>query len=175
MNIFFTASYSGKAKYQKYYDLIIDSIKKTTVTLSSPELDKNFPTPDEVPHYQKIKDGIFNSDAVIMDVSEEGFQLGYEAALAVQNKKHVLVLSLHQDFSQKIDNRYFHASKYSEMNIEEIIFDFVNSLQKHQFDQRFNFFLSAKQLNTLGLNATKHNQTKSDYLRSLIDSSLQKT
>lgn len=171
MNIFFTASYIGKAKYQKYYDLIIDSIKKNNVTLQSPELDKNFPTPSDLPHYQKIKDGIFNSDAVIMDVSDEGFQLGYEAALSVQNKKHVLVLSLHRDFSQKIDNRYFHAAKYSDMNIDDIIFDFINSLQKHQFDQRFNFFLSQKQLNTLYLNATKHNQTKSDYLRSLIDNS----
>jgi len=169
MNIFFTASYTGKARYQKYYDLIIDSIKKTGVTLSSPELDVNFPTPDQIPHYQKIKDGIYNSDAVIMDVSEEGFQLGYEAALAVQNKKHVLVLSLSHDFTQKIDNRYFHGAKYSELNIDDIITDFINSLKHHQFDQRFNFFLSAKQLNTLDLNATKHNQTKSDYLRSLID------
>lgn len=172
MNIFFTASYTGKAKYQKYYDLIIDSIKKTGVSLQSPELDKNFPTPDNVLHYQKIKDGIYNSDAVIMDVSEEGFQLGYEAAMSVQNKKHVLILSINRDFSQKIDNRYFHAAKYSEMNIEEIISDFINSLQKHQFDQRFNFFLSQKQLDTISLNANKHNQTKSDYLRNLIDQSL---
>lgn len=172
MNIFFTCSYTGKAKYQKYYDLIIDSIKKTNVTLQSPELDKNFPTPDIYSHYQKIKDGIYHSDAVIMDVSDEGFQLGYEAAMSIQNKKHVLVLSLLRDFSQKIDNRYFHAAKYSELNIDDIITDFISSLQHHQFDQRFNFFLSQKQLNTLDLNATKHNQTKSDYLRSLIDSEI---
>lgn len=74
MNIFFTASYTGKAKYQRYYDLIIASIKKTNVHLSSPELDANFPAPDQVPHYQKIKDGIYSADAVIMDVSDEGFQ-----------------------------------------------------------------------------------------------------
>lgn len=106
-----------------------------------------------------------------MDVTDEGFQLGYEAALAIQNKKHVLVLSLLRDFSQKVDNRYFHAAKYSEMNIEEIISDFINSLRRHEYDQRFNFFLSKKQLDTLGLNATKSGQTKSDYLRSLIDNS----
>jgi len=171
MKIFFTCSYTGKAKYQKYYDLILDSIKKTGVDLSSPELDVSFPPPDVVPHYQRIRDGIYQADAVIMDVSDEGFQLGFEAATAIQNKKHVLVLSLLRDFSQRIDNRYFHAAKYSEMNIEEIISDFINSLRRHEYDQRFNFFLSQKQLQILGLNATKANQTKSDYLRSLIDKS----
>ena len=170
MNIFFTCSYSGKAKYQKYYDLIIASIKKTGVSLSSPELDNNFPRPDDSPHFQKMKSGITKADAIIIDVTDEGFQLGYEAALAVQNKKHVLCLSLLRDFSQRIDNRYFHAAKYSEMNIEEIISDFINSLQHHQFDQRFNCFLSQKQIKTLDLNASKLGLTKSDYIRKLIDS-----
>ena len=172
MNIFFTCSYTGKAKYQKYYDLIISSIKKTGVSLSSPELDVSFPPPDAGPHYQKIKDGIYNSDAVIMDVSDEGFQLGFEAAQAIQNKKHVLILSLFRDFSQKVDNRYFHAAKYSELNIDEIVTEFINSLRHHEYDQRFNFFLSAKQVQTLDHNATKLNLTKSDYLRSLIDKTL---
>lgn len=172
MNIFFTCSYTGKSKYQKYYDLIIRSIIKTGVSLQSPELDKNFPPPDKIPHYQKIKEGIVQADAVIMDVSDEGFQLGYEAAQAIQNKKHVLVLSLLRDFNQKIDNRYFHAAKYSEMNIDEIISDFINKLQKHQFDQRFNFFLSQKQLIALNLNSSKLGLNKSDYLRKLIDSSI---
>jgi hypothetical protein len=169
MKIFFTCSYTGKAKYQKHYDLIIKSIKNTGVSLSSPEIDVSFPTPDEYPHYQKIRDGICNSDAVIMDVTDEGFQLGYEAAQAIQNKKHVLVLSLLRDFSKKVDNRYFHAAKYSELNIDDIISEFINSLRRHEYDQRFNFFLSKKQLDTLGLNATKSGQTKSDYLRNLID------
>jgi len=171
MKIFFTCSYTGKTIYQKYYDLIISSIQKTGVSLSSPELDKNFPPPDKPPHFQKIKDGIFNSDAVIMDVSDEGFQLGFEAAQAIQNKKHVLVLSLHRDFTQKVNNRYFHAAKYSELNIDDIISDFISSLRHHQFDQRFNCFLSQKQLNILDQNATKANQTKSEYIRNLIDSS----
>jgi hypothetical protein len=171
MNIFFTCSYTGKVKYQKYYDLIVDSIKKTNVALQSPELDKNFPAPEATHHYQQIRDGILNSDAVIMDVSDEGFQLGFEAAQAIQSKKHVLVLSLIRDFSQRIDNRYFHAAKYSELNIDDIISEFVNSLRHHQFDQRFNFFLSQKQLQTLYLNANKLGLTKSDYLRSLLDSS----
>lgn len=170
MRIFFTAAYSGKATYQKFYDLVLDSITKTGVELSSPELDQNFPIPSDQLHYPSIKSGINWADAVIIEISQENFQLGHEATLAIQNKKHVLCLSLHEDYSQKIDNRYFHAAKYSEMNVEEIISDFINSLQRHQFDQRFNCFLSQKQLNKLGLMATKHSTTKSDYIRHLIDS-----
>jgi len=169
MNIFFTAPYSGKKDYQKYYDLIISYIKNTGATVSSPELDKNFPLPSQSPHYQKIKEGILASDAAIMEISKECFQLGHEATIATQNKKHVLCLSQFENFGDKINNRYFHGAKYSELNLEEIIIDFINSLHHHQFDQRFNFFLSANQLQTLDQNATKNNQTKSDFLRSLID------
>lgn len=169
MKIFFTASYKHKNTYQKYYDLVLKTIQSQKVELRSPELDPSFSSPTSDNHYQSIKQSIAWADAVIFDISHAGFQLGHEATLAIQNKKHVLCLSIHEDYSKRINNRYFHGSKYSELNVNDIITDFINSLKHHQFDQRFNFFLSAKQLNTLGLNATKHNQSKSDYLRSLID------
>lgn len=168
MKIFYTCAFSGKTQYQKYFDLVLHSLQSQKIDLRSPELG-NFPPPTDSNHYSSIKNDINWADAVIIEVSQENFQLGHETTLAIQNKKHVLCLSIHEDFSHKINNRYFHGAKYSELNIDDIITDFINSLKHHQFDQRFNFFLSAKQLNTLGLNATKHNQTKSDYLRELIN------
>lgn len=169
MNIFFTCSYEGKAQYQRYYDLIIDSIKKTGAVISSPETDVSFPPPDKYPHYQKIRQGILAADAVIFEVSHPGLQLGYETALAVLSKKHVLCLSLHEDYSQKITHPYFHAARYSELNLDDKISEFINSLRHHQYTERFNFFLSPQQLKSLDHNASKSGQTRSDYLRSLID------
>jgi len=171
MKIFFTASFKHKATYQKNYDLVLRTLQSQKINLRSPELDPSYSSPTSPNHYQSIKLGIAWADAVIFEISHAGFQLGHEATLAIQNKKHVLCLSIHEDYSQRIHHRYFHGAKYSEMNIDEIVSDFINSLHHHQFDQRFNCFLSAKQLETLDLNATKLGLTKSDYIRQLIDSS----
>ena len=168
MKIFYTCSFAGKSKYQKYYDLVLKAIQFQIVELRSPELG-NFPPPTSSNHYHSIRSDINWADAVILEISEECFQLGHEATLAIQNKKHVLCLSIHEDFTRKIQSRYFHAAKYSEMNIEEIVSEFLTNLKRHQFDQRFNCFLSAKQIKTLDQNATKLNLTKSDYIRKLID------
>ncbi|MBP9817836.1 hypothetical protein KBC75_03760 [Candidatus Shapirobacteria bacterium] len=168
MKIFYTCAFSGKTKYQKYYDLVLHTLQSQKIDLRSPELG-HFPPPTASDHYLSIRSDINWADAVIIEISHECFQLGHEATLAIQNKKHVLCLSVHEDFSRKINSRYFHGAKYSELNIDDIISEFINSLRHHQFDQRFNFFLSQKQLQTLDLNATKTGLTKSDYLRNLID------
>lgn len=170
MKIFFTCAYSGKTHYQKYYDLVLSELKKQSIELRSPELG-HFPPPSSSDHYHFIRADINWADAIIIDVSQECFQLGHETTLAIQSKKHVLCLSIHEDFSRKIESRYFHGAKYSELNIHDIISDFISSLRHHEYDQRFNFFLSQQQLNKLDLNATKLGQTKSEYLRHLLDSS----
>ena len=174
MKIFFTASFKHKNTYQKNYDLVLRAIQATGVDVQSPEIDPSFSSPTSPHHYPSIKKSIAWADAVIFEISHAGFQLGHEATLAIQNKKHVLCLSIHQDYSERIHHRYFHGAKYSELNVDEIITKFVNSLRHHQFDQRFNCFLSAKQLKTLDLNATKLGLTKSDYIRQLIDSASEK-
>ena len=170
MKIFFTASFKHKATYQKNYDLVLHALQSQKTDLRSPELDPSFSSPTSPNHYQSIKLGIAWADAVVFEISHAGFQLGHEATLAIQNKKHVLCLSIFEDYSKRINNRYFHGAKYSELNVEEIIAGFINSLRHHQFDQRFNCFLSTNQLKTLDLNATKLGLTKSDYIRQLIDS-----
>jgi hypothetical protein len=169
MNIFYTCAFSGKPKYQSYYDLVLKSLQSQKIELRSPELG-SFPPPSSADHYQSIRSDINWSDALVIEISQECFQLGHEATLAIQSKKHVLCLSIHEDFSRKINSRYFHGARYSEMNIDEITTDFINSLRHHQFDQRFNCFLSQKQLEKLDLNASKLGQTKSEYVRHLIDS-----
>lgn len=169
MKIFFTCSFAGKTKYQKYYDLVLHSLQSQPIELRSPELG-HFPPPSDINHYPSIKQDINWADAVVIDVSEENFQLGHETTLAIQNKKHVLCLSINEDFSRKIESPYFHGAKYSELNIDDIVTDFISSLRQHKFDQRFNFFLSQKQVRTLDLNASKLGLTKSDYIRHLLDS-----
>ena len=120
-------------------------------------------------HYNAIRRGILWSDAVIIEISQEDFQLGHEATLAIQAKKHVLCLSTHEDFSQKIANRYFHGAKYNRTTVEEQIESFLKLAQKDLLSRRFNLFLTSSQEQFLKSRGQESGLGASDYLRSLID------
>lgn len=179
MTIFFTASYYGKEKYQKYYDLIRISIEKTGVTLISPEkgnyqqvltaTQRHSLGSDRRVHYEAIRRGIVRSDCVILEISHEDFQLGHEATLAIQAKKPVLCLSIHENFEEKIANHYFHGAKYNEYTAEEIVVDFIQKTKRHHLTERFNLFLSPAQLSYLSRESDKRSLNQSELIRSLID------
>ncbi|MBL8014852.1 MAG: hypothetical protein JNK26_01530 [Candidatus Doudnabacteria bacterium] len=179
MKVFFTAAYSGKEKYQKYYDIVRKCIEETGVELISPEkgnykslltkTDLQKITADRALHYEAIKKGILWADLVIIEISEQNFQLGHEATLAIQNKKPVLCLSLHEDYSIKIIDRYFHAAKYNQHNAKRYVEDFINKYKKELLGERFNFFLSRGQLNFINEEAARLRLTSSEYIRRLID------
>lgn len=179
MNIFYTASYYGKNKYQKYYDLVLKSIERHECSVISPEKnnylsllsDKEIKLlkDQKLIHYEAIKKGILISDAVIIEISNEDFQLGHEATMAMFNKKPVLCLSVNEDFSSKIKNRYFFASKYNEKSINKIIDNFMQNVKSMYLSERFNMFLAPAQLRHLDESSKKANMNKSEYIRRLID------
>lgn len=179
MKVFYTASFYGKAKYQDAYNLVLQSIKKTGCELLSPEVGNYLSTlkledyskikSKKKLHYEAIRRGIIWAQAVIIEVSHEDFQLGHEATLALQLKKPVLCLSIHEDFSKKIAHPLFFGAKYNEYNIEELIADFVRKFEKEHLKERFNLFLSARQLKNIEGQAHKLGMNNSEYLRMLID------
>lgn len=181
MKIFWTASYHGKSQYQKYYDLVgrvIDS--QTDVEVIATEkgnykeilpptvLAKLKDNPQRL-HYEAIRRGILWADAVIIEISHESFQLGHEASLAMQSKKHVLCLSTHEDYSQKLDNRYFHAAIYNKMTIDEHIENFLNLARKDLLSRRFNLFLTSSQEQFVKKMGEDTGLGASGYIRGLID------
>ncbi|GAB4160199.1 MAG: hypothetical protein Fur003_3860 [Candidatus Dojkabacteria bacterium] len=181
MKLFYTAAYSGKKQYQKYYDLVLDAIKECDVDIISPELGgykkvlsnvelRTLKSEREI-HYEAIRKGIELSDAVIIEISQECFQLGHEATLAIMNKKPVFCLSIHEDFSKKIKNPYFYAAKYNESNVYELVDTFIDKVNIGKLNERFNLFLSKRQLEKVSNLAGKLNLTKSEYIRKLIDNS----
>lgn len=179
IKVFYTASFLGKQKYQKFFDAVRVAIEACQVELISPEkgnykellTDKELEAlrnPKEV-HYEAIRRGIAWADAVIIEISNEDFQLGHEATLAIGARKHVLCLSLFEDFSEKIENRYFHGAKYSELNIDMIVADFLKMVDGERLDERFNLFLSAAQTEYLEKSAEILGINKSEYVRRLIE------
>ena len=179
MKVFYTASFYGKDKYQKYYDLVLEAIERAGVQVISPEKGNYRRAISErvraglrdanAVHYEAIRRGILAADAVIIEVSFQDIQIGFEAALAVAHKKPVLCLSIYEDFSQKINNKYFFGAKYSELNVEELVGEFVERAKKKRLGERFNMFLSASQEQYLERIARENGVAKSEYLRELID------
>lgn len=179
MKIFYTASFYGKDEYQKNYDMVLKAIQNNKAELISPEIGNylNILSKTRLEklkdkrkiHYEAIRKGIQWAQAVIIEISREDFQLGHEATLAIQAKKHVLALSVHEDFSKKIINPYFHGIKYNQYNIEEAVDDFIKMAREEGLNQRFNLFLSQKQLAYLTEAAAKSELNKSEYIRQLID------
>lgn len=179
MKIFYTASYYGKEKYQKYYDMVLKVIEATKAELIATEKGnyKQILSDKEIKqlkkplliHYEAIKKGILWADAVIIEISNEDFQLGHEATLTIQNKKPVLCLSIHEDFSKKINNRFFFGARYNEYNVEEIVENFINFVKKEQLSERFNLFITPSQLSYVEKKAKEEKVNKSEYIRKLID------
>lgn len=184
MNIFFTAPYSGKKKYQKEYDQIRKLLDTSPgVKLISPEkgnylqilapTDPIHADTNRRVHYEAIRKGIEWADAVVFEVSEECFQLGHEMTLAIQSKKHVLCLSLFENFERKIFSKYFHGARYTQVTLANIIEKFLARCKKENLPNRFNFFLSHSQLRFLETTAEQKGMSVAEYLRSLIDNERQ--
>ncbi|KKR06389.1 MAG: hypothetical protein UT34_C0001G0429 [candidate division WS6 bacterium GW2011_GWF2_39_15] len=179
MKIFFTSSFYGKKQYQKYYDLVLDTILKFEKDIISPELGNYLKTIKDSEkrkirdlrtiHYLAVKKGIQQADAVIIEISHQDFQLGHEATLAIQSKKPVLCLSISEDMSLKVKDRYFYGAKYNAYSIDEIIENFIKQAKKSVLSQRFNLFLSPTQLKHVELASLKSGMNKSEYIRGLID------
>lgn len=179
MRVFFTASYHGKQKYQKEYDMIIAKLDSMKFEVISPEKAnyKSLLTPKEIEiakdsysiHYLAIKKGIAWADAVVLEVSDENFQIGHEATLAIQASKHLLCLSLHEDYSKKIKHRFFHASKYNDFSYESTIEEFFQIVQRAELKNRLNLFISDRHRCLLETKAKELNVNKSEYIRILLE------
>ena len=179
MKMFYTASYYGKDTYQKQYDLVLRALQDTGVEIISPETgnyldvlstaERGLFDDQKLLHYAAIKKGIQVCDAVVIEVSYEDFQLGHEATLAIMDKKHVLCVSVNENYGDKIQNPYFTAAKYNQFNIEEIIQDFVIKVSGGGLTERFNLFLSKSQMDYIDKAAQAEHINKSEFVRELIE------
>lgn len=180
MKIFFTASFFGKAKYQKEYDLVRTTIKKFTTDLISPEegnyLDvidpltrKRLEGNHELLHYEAIRQGIHLADAVIVEASFQDIQLGHEVSLAIMEKKPVLVLSVREDISKKIIHEYLFGAKYTVRSVYATIQNFLSHVREMRQARRFNMFLYPSQFEYLEEVSKDHGMNMSEYIRHLVN------
>lgn len=180
MRIFYTASFYGKEKYQKQYDLVRGAIKEFKVDLISPEegnyldvidpkIRKRLEGNHSLLHYEAIRQGIHLADAVIIEVTYQDIQLGHEITLSLMEKKPILVLSTKEDFSKKIIHDYLFGAKYEESSIKGILQDFFAKVREIRQARRFNMFLYPAQVEYLAKASQKQGMNISEYIRHLIN------
>jgi len=179
MTVFFTASYHGKQLLQQEYDLILQTLETFPVTVIGtekgnyisklPSKIKNRFTDKNRLHYEAIRYGILHSDAAVIEVTDPGMQVGYEVAMAVQAKKHVLCLSLKEDYSRKIHSEYLHGARYDRYNLQRILRNFFADITKEKLKNRYNMFLSDLQLEYVRERAGLEEVSTSEYIRRLIE------
>ena len=151
MKIFFTASYEGKKYYQKYYDVILDAIQTSGAKLISPEVTREYLDafrPENIHklgdrdrvHYEFIRQGIANADAVIIEASHEDFRVGHEATLAIIYKKPVLCLSINKDYGRLIRHEAFRGAQYTINTLRPLVLRFLSEVGKTLLAKRKSTF-----------------------------------
>ncbi|HYD34778.1 MAG TPA: hypothetical protein VD999_01800 [Vitreimonas sp.] len=182
MTIFFSSSYRGLSKYERNYELILRTLQEfKSIKVISPLLKSSYQplveavlhrdlsTKDRYEEYQAMRQAIRAADAVIFEVTQESFQIGYETTFALSEKKPVLCLSLEEDFSKRLQNDYFFGTRYSEQTLKPIIQDFLAEVRDRHLSKRFNLFLYPHQIAHLQQQGNKHGMNMSEYVRHLIN------
>ncbi|MEK7543754.1 MAG: ribokinase [Patescibacteria group bacterium] len=167
MKIFFTSPYDGKKIYQPYIDRIVKTIESTGATVVSPEKSRDYfdTFRDENVkklgdahrvHYEFVRQGIANADAVIIEASFEDFRVGHEATLAIIYKKPVLCLSQKKDYGDLIRHEAFQGELYTEKNLEPLVLKFLKGVSDTIRSKRNSALTTQKKTSSRQTTASKN-------------------
>jgi len=121
--------------------------------------------------YSESLGAIAGSDVIIADATYENFGVGYQIAVAVQQKKPVLLLrrsGVDGAFAHGVIDGWVRQGEYVEDTIDKIIKDFLKDNDISTKDMRFNFFIDRPIYNYLRWAALKTGKTKAEILRELV-------
>lgn len=137
------------------------------------EVESKSPASDWNAIYKDNLGAIAQADVVIAETSYENFAVGYQVAVAVQQKKPVLVLrhasADKNAFVTGIDDGWVKHVEYSEDALNEIVKKFLDDNDINTKDMRFNFFIDRSIYNYLRWSALKTGKTKAAILRELVE------
>ncbi|HEY5695675.1 MAG TPA: hypothetical protein VIQ80_02465 [Candidatus Saccharimonadales bacterium] len=136
---------------------------------------KNAKPVDSVDWSKIYKDNLENiakADVIIAEASYDTFGVGYQIAVAVQQKKPTLLLrheSVDADsFAVGIVDSWVKREVYNDETLESIIDKFLQENDISTKDMRFNFFIDRQIYNYLRWTSQKTGKTKAEILRELV-------
>lgn len=129
--------------------------------------------------YKTSLENIAKADVIIAETSYNTFGVGYQIAIAAQQKKPILLLR-HEEtksdvFSTGIVDSWIKSSVYSDDNIQSLVEEFLKENDISTKDMRFNFFIDRQIYNYLRWSAFKTGKTKAEVLRDMIAREIDKS
>lgn len=128
--------------------------------------------------YRRNLAAIAQADVVMAETSHENFAVGYQVAVAVQQKKPVLLVRHKQAeknaFATGVEDGWVKHAEYDGENLQTIIESFLEENSIQSKDMRFNFFIDRKIYNYLRWAAFKTGKTKAEILRELVQREIEK-
>ena len=100
MKVYFTASVSGKTKFEPAYVKIVDLLKSMGLEVFSDHILKNNPDrislqsdKERVKYYQRMIEMISKSELVVAEISTSSLSVGHEITIALDKGKTVIALT----------------------------------------------------------------------------------
>jgi hypothetical protein len=188
MLINFVASKSNIESEIEYYRRIVETFKKGGHTLISDWFEEAFEMWQKKSDFDELDwesiyafqmESIAKADIVIADATVRSFAVGFQVAMALQQKKPTLVLQREENstgayYPSSAKDNLLKNRTYNSKNLEEIIEEFVKENTIDNKDLRFNFFIDRKIYNYLRWAAFKTGKTKAEILRDLVKNEIEK-
>lgn len=117
-------------------------------------------------------ENIAKADVVIAETSYDTLGVGYQIAMAVQQKKPILLLRREDadmdSFATGIVDSWVKRESYTQDSLEAILYKFLDENDITVKDMRFNFFIDRQIYNFLRWSSLKSGKTKAEVLRDLV-------
>lgn len=135
-------------------------------------------TADWASIYELNLENIAKADVVIAETSYDTFGVGYQIAIAVQQKKPILLLRREDaevdSFATGIVDSWVQRESYTKDSLEPILYQFLDANDITVKDMRFNFFIDRQIYNYLRWSSLKTGKTKAEILRDLVTREIEK-
>ena len=123
-------------------------------------------------------DALTRADVVIVDASVKSFSVGFQAAVALQQKKPILMLARNKIgggfFASGIDETLVTYKEFDSATLDKIVSEFLEENKIDVKDMRFNFFIDRQIYNYLRWASHKTGKTKAEILRDLVAKEIDK-
>lgn len=181
MKVFFIGSLLYEKEFKEAYEKIFNFLDGKGIKLFSLSLGKNqynqVFSDEKINRWGKSRTHneylkyMFNYvDCVVVESSKSSFRIGYEANIALNSNKPVLVMANGKNYEDFTHNPRFYGGNYKDLkNMITILDDFVETVFKEHLSIRRNIYITPNQSNFLNQYAKKNDISASRLIRDYIN------
>lgn len=182
MTIYFTASTAGRRKKKKQYEKIIEILKKmghnVETSFTPNEVWEKRKPRDPQKVYRETKEGIDKADAIIVEMTNPSFGVGYRLNYALAHNKYALVLYpqglgvlAKSPLWEGNPSEFLTKKSYSMKNVNEILKNYFDGIGG-KTNIKINFIVSPQLDQYLKWVVFHKKTSKSDFIRNLIQEAM---